>query len=225
MEDYLKKFAMVAYSSEETIQNTYDMSMYCIENNIKGSFVECGVAAGAQVGVMAYACDSAVYDGRKIFAFDSYKGIPFCSENDDQEAGLYYLDKPKPFVEDKETLLVPTGATVHSLESVKKNLEGWGVSMHRIKFVEGWFQHTLVGYELLHKVDKIALLRLDGDLYESTMVCLNKLFPKVSEGGVVIIDDYALSGCRKAVDEYFKKKKYSPDYKKIENSTPVYFLK
>ena len=194
----LKKFAAVAYSTKETIQHTYDMTKYCLDNNIKGSFVECGVAAGAQIGVMGYVLDSQ-NNNSEIYAFDSFKGIPFCSENDDQEAGLYYLTERKPFVEDKETLLVSTGATVHPLDSVVSNITNWGLDLSRYRFVEGWFQHTLKD----NQIESISLLRLDGDLYESTLVCLQYLYPLVAEGGVVIIDDYALEGCKKAVEDYF----------------------
>ena len=79
----------------------------------------------------------------------------------------------------------------------------WGVRDRRLVYREGWFQHT-VG---LDRPPRIALLRLDGDLYESTKVCLEALYPVLMPGGALIIDDYPLPGCRQAVDEYFDDRK------------------
>lgn len=95
--------------------------------------------------------------------------------------------------------LVSSGVTVHSMQNVFENFEKQEIGASMIRFVEGWFQDTLPKVDTGH----IALLRLDGDLYESTLVCLEYLYPKVSPGGIVIIDDYALPGCRKAVHDYF----------------------
>lgn len=222
MNEDLIKFAQSAYSTRETIQSTYDLSYYCIENGIEGDFVECGVAAGAQIGVMGFACDEAK-SNKHIYAFDSFRGIPFCSENDDQEPGLYVLDEPKPFVKDKEALLFPTGATVHSLFSVLTNIRNWGLNTHRFFFIEGWFQHTVKDYT--NNINKICFLRLDGDLYESTKVCLENLFPLVSEGGIVFLDDWILKGFRLACDEYFQSIGYIPKIKTVANSQTVYFIK
>ena len=222
MNEDLMKFANIAYSTRETIQSTYDLSYYCIKNNIEGDFVECGVAAGAQIGVMGFVCDETKSD-KKVFAFDSFKGIPFCSENDDQEPGLYVLAEPKPFVEYKETLLVPTGATVHSLANVKINIYNWQIDYNRFVFIEGWFQHTVKDY--VKNINKICFLRLDGDLYESTKVCLENLFPLVSDGGIVFCDDWALKGFRLACDEYFESIGYTPKIQTVENSQTVYFIK
>jgi hypothetical protein len=68
-----------------------------------------------------------------------------------------------------------------------------------VRFVKGWFRDTLPGLAS----ERFALLRLDGDMYESTMVALEALYPRLSAGGFVIVDDYgALGNCRKAVDDY-----------------------
>ena len=74
-------------------------------------------------------------------------------------------------------------------------------------------------------IKEISLLRLDGDFYESTMVTLEELYPLVSKGGIVIIDDYGgFQGCKKAVDEYFKKLNFIPPLIYVENSIR-YFIK
>ena len=73
---------------------------------------------------------------------------------------------------------------------------------------EGWFQDTLP--QAIKEIDRIAILRLDGDYYESTKVCLEYLYPKVVRGGAVIVDDWCLKGCREACEEYFKAHQIDP---------------
>jgi O-methyltransferase len=81
-------------------------------------------------------------------------------------------------------------------------MEEWSIDPGQLVYHKGWFQNTLPT-DAPQLFDRgIALLRLDGDLYESTKVCLRYLHPLVAEGGYVIVDDYALTGCRKAVTEY-----------------------
>jgi hypothetical protein len=90
-----------------------------------------------------------------------------------------------------------------SLDEVKANFEHYGLLDDGVRFLEGWFSDTLPGAP----IDRVAVLRVDGDLYESTMDALVNLEPKVSAGGYVIIDDYnGLEACRTAVDEYRKER-------------------
>jgi O-methyltransferase len=85
-----------------------------------------------------------------------------------------------------------------SLDEVRANYERYGLLDERVRFVQGWFRDTLPACP----VDRLAVLRLDGDLYESTFVALDTLYPKLSPDGYVIIDDYALATCNAAVDDY-----------------------
>ena len=90
---------------------------------------------------------------------------------------------------------------ISRLDEVRQTLASSGYSMERVNFVEGPVEKTL----LTQRPAKIALLRLDTDWYESTKCELEKLFPLLVEGGVLIIDDYGhWQGCREAVDEYFR---------------------
>jgi hypothetical protein len=172
---------------------------------------------------MGYACQ-VHSDRRKIFAFDSYQGIPMASERDDQQPGVGYFEAPLPFVEDKRTLLRSSGVTVHALGQVRQNLSQWGLDLAQYELIEGWFQNTLPAVE--RRIDAIALLRLDGDLYESTRVCLEALHDKVSPGGYVIVDDYALRGCRDALHEYFAERGVSYHLVEIAGGGgPVYYRK
>lgn len=216
--DYIAQFA---YSYRTTIQNSYDMTILVVAEGIKGDLVECGVAAGAQIGAFQQAlhdCNSI----RKIWAFDSYEGIPLAGEYDTLQAGIGEIthDKYLPI----EQRLVTSGITAHSLKDVKSNFSKWQLPIDNIEFVEGWFQHTLPKNS--EKIKEIAILRLDGDLHESTIVCLEHLYPKVSIGGVVIIDDYALDGCRIALEQYFEKNNIPfPYLTKVDGHSVVYFIK
>jgi O-methyltransferase len=204
MNEKLKIICQAAYSFPATLQNSFDMAMEVLNNNIEGDFVECGVAAGAQIGAFQYAL-AITQKTRKIWALDSYEGIPLAGEFDTEQAGIGAIthDKYLPI----EQRLVSSGITCHSLENVKENFAKWDLPIDNIEFVKGWFQNTLPLYE--NQIDKISILRLDGDLHESTLVCLKFLYPKVVKGGVVIIDDYALDGCRVAVKQYFDSIKHT----------------
>jgi hypothetical protein len=115
-----------------------------------------------------------------------------------------------------DKLLVSSKITVHDLGSVKRNIQQAGLSLRSFVFIKGWFEHTLPVEENLPQ--KIAVLRLDGDLYSSTEVTLRYLAPRLSPGAYVIVDDYALAGAKRAVDEYFGPK----DWVSIDGTGPVY---
>ncbi len=217
----LDYFGKAAYSTFDTILNSYNSALHCIENNIEGVFVECGVGAGSQIASMALALQEK-NDKRKIYAFDSYLGIPMASHRDDSQPGIGYFDKPLPEVEDKETLLVSSGITVHSLQNVKDNVMAWKLDIDQFIFVKGWFQHSLP--EVAKNIDKIAILRLDGDLYESTKVCLEHLLDKLVSGGILIVDDWALKGCRDACNEFIDYEQFGP-LNEVPGTTPVWFVK
>ena len=72
----------------------------------------------------------------------------------------------------------------------------------RIRFIKGWFKDSLRTAQVKREIKSLAVLRLDGDLYESTIDCLNALYHKITPGGFLIVDDYALPTCRKAVDDF-----------------------
>lgn len=215
------RISQSAYSSQETLINTLQCASKVCIDRIPGDFVECGVGAGSQIAIMDVALSLFPEASKKIYAFDSYQGIPLACEKDDQQPGIGNID-PSKVKKTLEERLVSSGITVHSKQNVINNLKSWECCLNLFEFVEGWFQDTLPKSD----VRKISLLRLDGDLYESTLVCLMYLFPKLQSGGILIIDDWALLGCRKACDEYFG------DYSKallpmhsVSKSTPVYFVK
>lgn len=186
----------IAYSSKETLLFTYEMAIK--QSDVPGVFVECGVAAGAQIIAMADGAPEKI-----IYAFDSFQGIPLPSNKDDQYPGLRYISQseqnllPNPGAQ----VLESSGATVVSEETFWDHIDKSGVQKQNIRTVPGWFEHTTALFGKLHT--QISLLRLDGDLYNSTLVCLKNLYKRVVSGGVVIVDDWALTGCQKAIVDYF----------------------
>lgn len=179
------------YSSEEVLTFTYDCVKKILDNNIEGSLVECGVASGNQLGAMQE-CLIDNHTTRPIYGFDSFQGIPYATKDDTQQPGIGEINK------DKMGMLVSSGITVHSKDDVFGNFARWRFPFDNVTLIEGWFEETVNKFD----TGKIALLRLDGDLYRSTKVCLKHLLSKVSKGGIVIIDDWQLDGCRKAVLEF-----------------------
>ena len=175
--------------------NTLEATLYVLDMDIPGDFVECGVFAGAQVGVMALA--SAGHRNardRKFHLFDSFEGIPEAGPRDNEQPGI------GPLPGGGEGRLVTSGVSACSVEQVQGHMERWGVDGSRLVYWEGWFQDTVKDWPC----DKpISLLRLDGDLYESTMVCLEHLYPRLSRGGICIADDCTLKGCAEAMRDYF----------------------
>src|SRR5262249_28733174 len=92
-------------------------------------------------------------------------------------------------------------ANEKGVELIRRNFERYGLLDDQVQFLPGWFRDTLPKAP----IQRLALLRLDGDLYESTMNALLPLYPKLTSGGFVIVDDYNLPECEKAVIDYRKK--------------------
>lgn len=206
----------IAYSSLETLNFTHRIASEL--KDVNGVYVECGVAAGAQIIAM---CDAA--PGKTIYAFDSFVGIPLPSNRDDQYPGIRKLsiEEQSNLPDPGKQVLESSGATSVSESDFIQHLKNSGVDYSNVKIVPGWFEHTvrLFGNLKVH----ISLLRLDGDLYNSTFECLKYLYPRVIEGGCVIVDDISLPGCKAACDEYFTLIGYAPDWKHI--SDIAYFYK
>lgn len=221
--DKLDIIAKKAYSFKETVYHTYNTAHNLIIEGIYGDFVECGVAAGSQIGAMQLANEyfRSSRIPKKIIGFDSFEGIPLAGPEDAEQPGIGKITHAQNVPEAER--LVSSGITVHSKESVLSNFKQWGLPTDNLHLVKGWFQDTLPQN---NTIKEIALLRLDGDLYESTMVCLEHLYPLVVKGGVVIIDDYELHGCQKSVHNYLNTNGIKVDLMEVPNSGGVrYFYK
>lgn len=215
--------ANALYSTKETQRNSYDLGRYVVENNIEGDIIECGVAMAGNFATMILGAIS-VEGGRnrKFWGFDSFEGIQLAGKKDTQQAGIgditHNTDVPY------ESLLVSSGITSHSKQQVINNLISWNLyDGINIELVEGWVQNTLEPN--LSRIQKISILRLDMDVYHPTKYTLDLLWDKISDGGVIIIDDWALDGVRVACYEFFEEKGINPEIHTIKNSTPTYFFK
>ena len=186
----------------------WDSSKQVLDQNVPGCFVECGVWKGGSSVIMALAIKNAVQE-RHLHLFDSFEGLPEPTEQDGELAASY-----------------SGGRNQGKLKSVNQCRAGFDEVRHLIideikvpkqlvHFHVGWFQNTVpVDAD---KLGPIALLRLDGDWYDSTKVCLEHLYPLLSPGGIVILDDYfAWEGCRKATDEYRHQNKITSSVQRID---------
>ena len=179
----------------ETLRATYDIAAALIANGVPGDFVECGVYAGGQCAAMALAIINndknagkhqpfEYSSDRRVHLFDSFQGMPRCGPEDSE----FIAAGKQP------------GESACSLEGVQANMRMWGIPDELLMWHPGWFAETAPHFGKYHDAP-IALLRLDGDLYESTKVCLEHLYPRLVRGGACIVDDYPLTGCRKALHE------------------------
>uniref|UniRef100_A0A6C0HNS3 Methyltransferase domain-containing protein n=1 Tax=viral metagenome TaxID=1070528 RepID=A0A6C0HNS3_9ZZZZ len=154
------------------------------------SFVECGVAKGGCLAMMKFASG----ENNKIFGFDSFEGMPNITKED--------LDDDY----NKSCPLTDLGNLSGGITNVYNTFDKLSLNMNNVKLVKGFFQDTLQIKENIDNIGEIAVLRLDGDWYESTKICLDKLYDSVIEGGIIIIDDYGhFVGAKRAVDEFRKK--------------------
>jgi hypothetical protein len=168
----------------EKLYNLYEAVRYVSERGVPGDFVECGVFKGGAIVMMAQTLVSHKYGPRRIHLFDTFFGFTGRSEHDVDYGGRE-IGKFK---------------TQNFRQEVENNLKVVPYPKERYTFVEGDVVQTCQE----HCPDVISILRLDTDTYDTTRAELENMFPKLSRGGVLIIDDYGYSkGCRKAVDEFF----------------------
>jgi O-methyltransferase len=167
-----------------------DNLQFCIErvlqDGVRGDLIETGVwRGGASIfmrGVLKAYGDTI----RQVWVADSFQGLP------KPQTGVWRDDERGRLWEFGNTLAVP-------LETVRANFQRYGLLDDQVRFLPGWFRDTLPTVP----IQRLAVMRLDGDMYESTMDALRALYPKLSSGGFCIIDDYYVqSGARQAVAEY-----------------------
>jgi O-methyltransferase len=181
-------------TSFERCRNLWGLSRMLVRQKVPGAFVECGVWLGGSTGVMGLALKS-MQDNRQLHLFDSFEGLPEPGPNDGERAKDYSGGRA-------EGRLSTISRCEATLEQVRKFLfDRLRLDSGDVQFHVGWFQQTVPA--MATQLGQLAMLRLDGDWYESTRICLEYLYPKLSRGGVLILDDYyCWEGCRKATDEY-----------------------
>lgn len=228
MLDPLEYAARIAYSSKKVLQFTYDQAVRY--KDMPGCFVEAGCAAGAQV----IALIAGGGPNKVVHAFDSFEGIPLPSNKDNQMPGLKFLEpwEQRALPDPGKQALVSSGATVVSKESFLEHVSNafnHNTELYKNLYpIKGWFENTMSEASMM--IDPIAILRLDSDLYNSTYVCLKYLYPKVIYGGLIIVDDYGLPGCRQAVFDYFfdnrdELNSFDMEFIEDKNSKVAYWIK
>lgn len=168
-----------------------DNIQFCVEDTIKrqiaGDFIETGVWRGGATIFMRAILKAYGITDRSVWVADSFIGLPAPTPE------IYPADLGDEHHKAKVLAV--------SMEQVKSNFNKYDLLDDQVKFLYGWFKDTLPSAP----IDRLAVLRLDGDMYESTMDALNALYPKLSIGGYIIVDDYILKGCKKAIDDYREK--------------------
>jgi O-methyltransferase len=156
-----------------------------LEQGVPGDLIETGAWRGGATIFMRAVLKA--YDDRvrKVWVADSFRGLP--------------RPNPAAYPEDEGDRHWQHEKLAVCLDSVKANFERYALLDDRVRFLVGWFSDTLP----TAPIEQLAVLRLDADMYESTMDALRTLYPKLSVGGYIIVDDYgAVAGCRAAVEDY-----------------------
>jgi len=164
--------------------NVLECCVDALRRDVPGDFVETGVWRGGTTILMRGVLEAVGDTDRRVWVADSFEGLPVPDERYPADEGLDWSH---------------VGVLKVDADSVRANFERYGLLDDRVRFLEGWFCDTLPDAP----VDALSVLRLDGDLYQSTMDALVALEPRVSSGGYVIVDDYGgWPPCRRAVDDY-----------------------
>jgi O-methyltransferase/8-demethyl-8-(2,3-dimethoxy-alpha-L-rhamnosyl)tetracenomycin-C 4'-O-methyltransferase len=155
-----------------------------ILNDVPGDFIETGVWRGGACIYMRGILEAHGDQGRRVFVADSFRGLP--------------PPDPTIYAADAGDFLHKVNALAISRAAVEENFRKYELLDDRVVFLEGWFRDTLP----VAPIEQLSVLRLDGDMYESTIQALDALYHKVSRGGSVIVDDYHLAPCAQAVNEF-----------------------
>jgi len=195
---------LVGFERLENIQ-------YCVETvvseNVPGDLIETGAWRGGSCIFMRGVLKALGVEDRVVWVADSFEGLP-------KPNAEIYPDDDGNRLHTYDELSIP-------LETVKDTFARYGLLDDQVKFLKGWFRDTLPDAP----IEKLAILRLDGDMYESTMDALKSLYDRVSPSGFIIVDDYgAYDYCRKAVHDFREQREISAEIHRID-WTGVYWRK
>jgi O-methyltransferase len=179
---------------------------HCVEtalaDDVPGDLIECGVWRGGACILMRAVLADYGDETRSVWLADSFQGVP--------------RSDPENYQADKGIRAeFAAGILGVSEAEVRANFERYGLLDDQVRFLPGWFKDTLPDAP----IERIAVLRLDGDLYESTIQALDALYPRLSPGGFCVIDDYlSVKACEQAVTDYRTKHGISADIVDIDGS-------
>ncbi len=173
----------------ERLNNLRVLTENVVKEGVPGDLIETGVWRGGACIFMRAILKAHGVTDRKVWVADSFQGLP------PPDADRYPADEGLKFHIHKELAV--------TVEQVKANFAKYNLLDGQVEFLQGWFKDTLPGAP----IERLAILRLDGDMYESTIVALKALYHKLSPGGFAIIDDYgSVSACRAAVTDFRSRK-------------------
>ncbi len=194
--EIIKKVRPYSMTSNERLYALIEAVKYVVQHNIPGDLVECGVWKGGSMMAVAETLLKLGVSDRKLYLYDTFAGMTAPTDEDkdmEEQSASELLIKD---ANHKKESVVWAFATI---DEVKNNISTINYPSANIHFVKGDILKTIPAT----MPEKIALLRLDTDWYESTRHEMKHLYPKLCSKGVLIIDDYGFwKGSRKAVDEY-----------------------
>ena len=156
-----------------------------IEDGVRGDVIETGVWRGGSTILMRGVLKAYGVTDRTVWVADSFEGLP------PPDPDRYPADAG-----DTHHTLTPLAI---SMEMVQAHFQAYDLLDDQVRFLKGWFEDTLPSAP----IDALAVVRLDGDMYASTIQAIESLYPKLSVGGYLIVDDYgAVPGCKKAIHDY-----------------------
>lgn len=214
-EDFLLDYASVRpYTMVDTsgAYAAWEAVNYVAQRNIRGAFVECGVWRGGISMLMAIRAIK-LREKRTKFLYDTFEGMSEPTEHDSDKHGSNAATLLKQSERIDENNSVWAYA---SKQAVVNNFLTVGLAVEDVHLVKGKVEDTIPQ----SAPNEIAILRLDTDWYESTRHELEHLYPRLQQGGVLLIDDYGYwAGCRKAVDEYFSEQCAKPYMTILQNGS------
>ncbi|MGY6156164.1 TylF/MycF/NovP-related O-methyltransferase [Paraburkholderia graminis] len=177
-----------------------------LKDSIPGDFIETGVWRGGACIYMRAILDLYGVTDRTVWVADSFRGLP------EPNAAQFTADIGDTHYMHPELAV--------SSEQVRMNFQRFGLLDEQVRFLEGWFKDTLP----TAPIEQIALLRLDGDMYESTWEALEALYHKVSPGGFIVVDDYILPACAKAIEDWRAQERITTPLNEVDGAA-VYWQK
>lgn len=210
--DYCER--VVCLGNRNNKHLTIELAERAIRENIQGDFAECGVLSGGHPALMAWTIKTRGSD-RRVHLYDSFEGVPMAGVEDSDHYKQVMGVNPDP------SKGIACGRCIGTVEQVKENMVKWDVDESRLIYHKGWLQEVLKSEGVF--VPKLALLRIDVDLHDSTLPIMEYLYPKMPHGAFIISDDWGAPACQKAVLKYLD---YVPPVTPVEGqNTTVWWRK
>jgi Macrocin-O-methyltransferase (TylF) len=202
------------------LDNIQELVTDVLATGTPGDLIETGVWRGGSTIFMRGMLEAHGVRDRSVWVADSFEGFPSTEEQGASERsfsspelanlrGYQTREYAPAFRASMDRVMEGT-----SLEAVRDRFDRYGLLDEQVKFLPGWFRDTLP----LAPIERLALLRLDGDLYDSTYDALDALYPRLSVGGYAIVDDYGfVAECRQAVHDYLGAAGVEADLQRVDD--------